>query len=70
MNLTVVPAYGRDYKTAKEAKSAFEANSDFLIMDISSPDDGKYASKHDLPAGTEVKIRYNKHQDFTFVKVK
>jgi hypothetical protein len=30
MVLTLVPAYGRDYRSAKEVKAAFETGKDFL----------------------------------------
>jgi len=31
MNPTITPAYGRDYKSKKEAVEAFEAGKDFVL---------------------------------------
>lgn len=50
---TLVPAYGRDYKSAKEVRKDFEAGKDFR-----AEPSGPYCSIHDIPAGTEVFIRY------------
>lgn len=35
---TLVPAYGRDYKTGKAVKEAFEAGKDFLTTAITDGD--------------------------------
>lgn len=64
--MILIPAYGRDYKTEKEAKAAYLAGLDFKIADISSPYDGRYASCNDFK-GEQVKIRFNRLADFTFV---
>lgn len=58
MNLTLVPAYGRDYKSAKEVVADWEANKDFLINDISSQFDGKYINRLQVPPNSVIKIRY------------
>lgn len=55
--ITVVPAYGRDYKSAAKAKADWEAGKDFIIKNFNSPWDGKPANKKDL-AGLMVQIRY------------
>ena len=57
---TLVPAYGRDYKSPKAVKADWAAEKDFQIMDMSSPDNGRYANRQDFNKGTQVKIRYNK----------
>lgn len=62
MHLTVVPAYGRDYKSAKEAVADWEANKDFLINDFSSQFDGKYINRLQVPPNSVIKIRYKKLQ--------
>lgn len=74
--LTLVPAYGRDYKTAKEVKEAWSSNKDFLICDISAgADDGRYinlADATDVRCGVEVsavKIRYKKLTQLVIIKV-
>jgi hypothetical protein len=60
MSLTLVPAYGRDYKSKKAVLADWEADKDFLIQDMSSPHDGRYTNKTDcLAAGIKsVRIRY------------
>ena len=45
--MTVVPAYGRDYTSAKAVKSDWHANMDFIIADIHSGYDGKPINKED-----------------------
>jgi hypothetical protein len=56
--LTVVPAYGRDYATAKAVKAAWEEGKDFQISNMFSPDDGRYVNKDDRPAGTTITVRF------------
>lgn len=68
--MTLTPAYGRDYKSAKEVKAAFDAGADFAIA---SPFDGSgYTNKEDLlRLGVgQVVIRYKAHRSATVVKVK
>ena len=62
--MTLTPAYGRDYKSKKAAVAAFKANRDFIIHDITSPWDGKYASMTDLYSQglRQVQIRYNRRR--------
>lgn len=54
--ITVTPAYGRDYKSAKAAKADWKAGKDFIIDDLSSRYDGKPCSIRD---GLNVVIRFN-----------
>ena len=58
MRLTAIPAYGRDYKSAKAVKADFAANKDFLICDMFSPDDGRYINAEQLKPGDTLSIRY------------
>jgi len=58
MRLTVIPAYGRDYKSAKAVKADFAANKDFQICDMFSPDDGRYINAEQLKPGDTLYIRY------------
>lgn len=67
--MTLTPAYGRDYKSAKAVKADFEANKDFVIADVFGGNAGRYVNKQDLPAGSTVNIRYNKLQNVTVIKV-
>ena len=64
--LTVLPAYGRDYKSGKAALVDFNANKDFVTATFDHP--ARYINKEQIEAGTEVMIRFKKAT--TFVKVK
>ena len=66
--MTLTPAYGRDYKSAKAAKADFDAGKDFVLNDISSPWDGRPINKHDL-AGKTVTLRYDRLRKVAVVKV-
>lgn len=59
-HLTLVPAFGRDYKSAKAVKADWDAGKDFLIAQYLHPYDGKYINKPQHPAGTTIQIRYDK----------
>jgi len=59
MYTTLVPAYGRDYKSAKEVKADWDAGKDFRICDMSSPDDGRLVNKPQVP-GRKFNIRYKR----------
>lgn len=71
MYLTLVPAYGRDYKSKKAVLADWEANKDFLIQDISSPHNGRYINKQDAASlkGTTFNIRYKSLTQICVVKV-
>jgi len=59
MYLTLVPAYGRDYPSAKAVREAWAAGKDFEICDMFSQYDGRKINKNDdVPAGTKFNIRY------------
>lgn len=60
---TVIPAYGRDYKTSDEALKDWRAGKDFKICDISNRWNGSYCSNRDLDA---VKIRYKRLEESVF----
>ncbi len=58
---TLVPAYGRDYRSKKAIQSDLkEGRLDFRICDVSSRYDGRYINGHDLSAEgyTSVWVRY------------
>ena len=57
---TVIPAYGRDYKTSEAALSDWKEGKDFLIQSITHPYDGMYCSIRDK---IEVSIRFNNLRD-------
>lgn len=43
--MTVTPANGRDYATAKEAKASWLSGADWIINDLFHPYDGKPVNK-------------------------
>lgn len=57
--MTLIPAYGRDYKSEVEVLEAWNSGKDFTVSDMSSLWDGRLANKEDLE-GKKVKIRFNK----------
>lgn len=65
--LTVVPAYGRDYRTKREVTEAWATGKDFRISDMSSPDDGRYVSIRDCPSNTRIRVRYDKLRKVTVI---
>lgn len=70
--ITLVPTYGRDYKSKKEVQAALDADQDFQIADMSSRYDGKPANKSDLMSGgyTTANIRYGKLRKVAVLKLK
>ena len=57
--LTVVPAYGRDYTTAKDAKADWKDGKDFIIANAFHRYDGKPMSNRDT-TGETIMIRFNR----------
>ena len=70
MILTLVPAYGRDYKSGKEVQEAWDAGKDFQINQFGNPDDGRYINKQDAKPGMTLNIRYKKLTGVKVIKVK
>jgi len=68
--MTLVPSYGKDYKSIKEVKEAFNANKDFLIASCGFGA-GQYVNRKQL-VGIErsVMIRYAKLTKEVEVEVK
>lgn len=67
--LAVIPAFGRDYKSADAALKDWLGGKDFLIADISSPWNGAYTSCRDHPGpNVTIKIRYFRHERFVLVR--
>ena len=67
--MTVTPAYGRDYKSAKAAKADWTAGKDFVIADMFSPDDGRYINREDaLKSGVSILIRFDSLRKIVVVK--
>lgn len=56
--LSAVPAYGRDYKSAKDVKADWQAGKDFLIQDLF---ESGYVNKNGpFPGPTTMNIRYKR----------
>jgi hypothetical protein len=68
--LILTPAYGRDYKSAKEVAAAFAADKDFQVATIGYG--GGYTNRADLlNLGVQtVNIRYNKLRNVVVIPVK
>jgi len=65
--ITLIPAYGRDYKSVKAIKEDWNAGKDFLIAQYGHPYDGKAANKSDMK-GVVVSIRYSKMRKVTIIQ--
>jgi hypothetical protein len=60
MRTTVLPAYGRDYRSAKAVLTDFDAKKDFIIADMSSPFDGRYVNSEQMNVGDVLAVRYDR----------
>ncbi len=68
--LTLIPAYGRDYKSQAEVHKDWDDGKDFKIADISCKWDGSYTSIRDMAGNYDrVKIRYNKLTQIAMVNI-
>lgn len=56
--ITLVPSYGRDYRTQKEVKAAWAENKDFTINTFGHPHDGRQINKEYAPRGVTLNIRF------------
>lgn len=63
--ISAIPAYGRDYKSAKAVLDDWMAGKDFLIQDFEL---SGYVNINDLPTGTTLNIRYNRLQKVCVVR--
>lgn len=63
---TVVPAYGRDYKSKAEVLTDWKAGKDFQLQ---TPFESGYCSIRDFAPGVTVNIRYKKLSMVLPVKV-
>lgn len=68
--ITLVPAYGRDYKSKEAVIKDFNEGKDFKICDAFSAWDGRYANKADLIKDhDEVKVRYDQLRKSVFIPI-
>lgn len=63
---TLTPAYGRDYRSAKDAKADLEANKDFIL---NSYDGDGLINKEQLNRPCQVNIRFAKQAKLAVVKL-
>lgn len=71
MALTLIPAYGRDFKNGKEVQIAWDEGKDFQINDVSHKDDGRYINKADAEReGGTFNIRYKGLREIKVITVK
>jgi len=68
--MTLVPAYGRDYKSKKEVEADWAAGKDFIVADAFSAWDGKPANRESFKGElASVNIRYARLTKVCVVKV-
>jgi hypothetical protein len=67
MYTTLVPAYGRDYTSAKAVKAAWDAGQDFRVCEYGSPDDGRYVNRPQVP-GRKFNVRYKRLMQLVVVQ--
>ena len=67
-DITVIPAYGSDYKSVKAVREAFDSNRDFAIVDFFSGAYGRYINKADLNIGDSLRVRYAKQTKVCIVE--
>lgn len=61
---TLTPAYGRDFKSAREAQENFLAGRGWILQP-----EGLYCSASELPAGALVQLRYCRNTRVTVTVV-
>ena len=69
MTLTIIPAYGRDYKSKSAIEKALKNQVDFRVMDVSSKWDGMVGNLRDLKneGHKDVKVRYSNNRKICIV---
>ena len=68
--MTIVPAYGRDYKSRAAVEADWKADKDFQIAGY-DPDSGRYINLSDARSTgvRQVTIRYDRLRKLTIVSV-
>ena len=67
--ITLIPAYGRDYRSARAVKKALQSQIDFRVQDVSSKWDGMVGNLRDLKneGHKDVKVRYSNNRKICIV---
>lgn len=60
---SVIPSYGRDYKTLDEARQAWLDGKDFTIQSIDRNNGRQMSIRDAQEGGLSVQVRYNKKRD-------
>ena len=70
--ITLIPAYGRDYRSARAVKKALQSQIDFRVQDVSSKWDGMVGNLLNIKTEgyEEVKVRDSKLRKVTIFKTK
>jgi hypothetical protein len=70
--VTLVPSYGRDYKSKKAVQADWDAGKDFTINQFGHPDDGRQINKQDAAStpGVTYNVRYNSLRSVHPIKIK
>lgn len=69
MGMTLVPSYGRDYKSGKEVREAWESGRDFTIQSFGH-DNGRQINLEDAQrTGGVFNIRYKRLTQVKVIKV-
>jgi hypothetical protein len=71
--VTVMPAYGRDYKSKRAALASWDEGQDFIVADAMNPYCGAYINREDAERATgiqAVNIRYDRLRRVCVVKVR
>ena len=63
---TLTPAYGQDYKSAKEVKTAFEGGQDFILNTYNG---STYCSILNCAPGASLQFRFGSLRKVTVIKV-
>lgn len=66
-SIILTPAYGRDYRSAKEVMLDFDKGKDFFLTDRTSPWNGKPINKPQIEKGTEIKFRFHRQTKYFWI---
>lgn len=72
MHIVAIPAYGADYKSAGQVKTAWEDGKDFLIQSYGFPEtyfNSQDASELRKRGVNAVNIRFNNKRDTCVIKI-
>lgn len=66
-HFVVSPAFGRDYRSASEARKAWQDGQDFIHESRLHTGGGTYINRDDVPAGSTIEIRFQKLESSTIL---